>query len=218
MTVVSSTTILNTEPTSEITVKTDPIWLGERVDLSASLSTDIDGQIVSALWSWTDTDSMTGSASVTEISIFPTANTVVTLMVVDDMCGEDSSNVQLLVVQGPTISEFTSTSNGRNVDLQWSWDGPEANFSILRNGVSIGTTTELSFTDQPLFAGENTYAIQPVIDEEMLIAGTSATQTVLVEISVQSAPGPSTTGGLITGMMLLMFGLGIGVFTFLRRD
>ena len=217
-TVVSSTTILNTEPTSEITVKTDPIWLGERVDLSASLSTDIDGQIVSALWSWTDTDSITGSASGTEISIFPTANTVVTLMVVDDMGGEDSSNVQLLVVQGPTISEFTSTSNGRNVDLQWSWDGPEANFSILRNGVSIGTTTELSFTDQPLFAGENTYAIQPVIDEEMLIAGTSPTQTVLVEISVQSAPGPSTTGGLITGMMLLMFGLGIGVFTFLRRD
>ena len=84
-TVVSSTTILNTEPTAEITVKTDPIWLGERVDLSASLSTDIDGQIVSALWSWTDTDSMTGSASGTEISIFPTANTVVTLMVVDDM-------------------------------------------------------------------------------------------------------------------------------------
>jgi hypothetical protein len=73
-------------------------------------------------------------------------------------------------------------------------------------------------TDQPLFAGENTYAIQPVIDEEMLIAGTSATQTVLVEISVQSAPGSSTTGGLITGMMLLIFGLGIGVFTFLRRD
>ncbi|RJU80401.1 MAG: hypothetical protein DWC09_06870 [Candidatus Poseidoniales archaeon] len=217
-TVVSSTTIVNTNPTAEITVKTESIWLGERVDLSASLSADIDGQIVSALWSWTDTDSMTGSASGTEISIFPTANTVVTLVVVDDMGGEDTSTTQLLVVQGPTVSDFTSTLDGRNVDLQWAWDGPEANFSILRNGISIGTTDELSFTDQPFFAGENTYAVQPVIGEEILIAGASAPQTVLVEISAQSTPGPSATGGLITGMMLLMFGLGIGVFTFLRRD
>ena len=161
---------------------------------------------------------MTGSATGTEISIFPTANTVVTLVVVDDMGGEDSSNIQLLVVQGPTISEFTSTKNGRNVDLQWSWDGPEANFSILRNGVSIGTTNEFSFTDQPFFAGENTYAVQPIIGDELLIAGTSAPQTVFVEISAQSAPGPSTTGGLITGIMLLMFGLGIGVFFFFFLD
>jgi hypothetical protein len=217
-TAMSSTTVLNTDPTSEITVKTDPIWLGERVDLSASFSTDIDGQIVTALWSWTDTNSMTGTASGTEISIYPTANVVVTLVVVDDMGGEDTSNVQLLVVQGPTVSEFTSNSNGRNVNLQWAWDGPDANFSILRNGISIGVTDELSFTDQPLFAGETTYSVQPLIGEETLIAGASAPQTVLVETSAQAAPGPSSTSGLISGMMLLLFGLGIGFFTFMRRD
>ena len=161
---------------------------------------------------------MTGTASGTEISIYPTANVVVTLVVVDDMGGEDTSNVQLLVVQGPTVSEFTSNSNGRNVNLQWAWDGPDANFSILRNGISIGVTDELSFTDQPLFAGETTYSVQPLIGEETLIAGASAPQTVLVETSAQAAPGPSSTSGLISGMMLLLFGLGIGFFTFMRRD
>ena len=218
VTATSSTTVLNTAPTSEITVKTDPIWLGERVDLSASLSTDIDGQIVTALWSWTDTNSMTGTASGTDVSIFPTANIVVTLVVVDDMGGEDTSNVQLLVVQGPTVSEFTSVSTGRNVDLQWAWDGPDANFTILRNGISIGVTDELSFTDQPLFAGENTYSVQPLIGEEALIAGATAPQTVVVQTTAQAAPGPSTTGGLISGTMLLLFGLGIGFFAFMRRD
>ena len=218
VTATSSTTVLNIDPTSEITVKTDPFWIGERVDLSASLSTDIDGQIVTALWSWTDTNSMTGTASGTDVSIYPTANIVVTLVVVDEMGGEDTSSVQLLVVQGPTVSEFTSASNGRNVDLQWAWDGPDANFTILRNGISIGVTDELSFTDQPLFAGENTYSVQPLIGDKTLIAGASAPQTVVVETTVQAAPGPSTTGGLISGTMLLLFGLGIGFFAFMRRD
>ena len=82
-------------------------------------------------------------------------------MVVDDTGGQHSTTVQLTPTEGPSISDFTASLKNQKVELEWSWDGPSANFTILRNGVAVAVTDETSFLDQPLFAGMNTYSIQP---------------------------------------------------------
>ena len=215
---VTSSTVVNIAPVAEFQVMTQPVWIGERVDLTAVGSSDSDGTLVEYMWSWIDTNSITGSASGMEVSMIPTANTVLTLTVVDDMGGTGTSDVQLFAVQGPKVSELTSNVDGRTVDLQWSWDGPDANFSVLRNGIAVATTSEMFFTDQPLFAGENTYSIQPLLNDEALLAGTSPPQIVVVEVTAEEVSSTSTTGGLVTGTVVLLLGVSIGLFAFIRRD
>ena len=219
LTVIASTTILNIEPVAQIDILTETIWLGEWTVFSASQSEDLDGRIVEASWSWIDTDGTIGSDTGFEIQMIPLANTVMTLLVVDEMGATATANVQVATTQGPVISDFSIEIDGNSVELEWSWNGPNATFSILRNGVSVGVTTSQEFTDIPLFAGENSYSIQPLIDEMPLVAGTSPPQTILLEPASAVAPGPSSLGGLVSGIIFLLIGLGVCGFAFMdRRD
>tara|TARA_B100001094_G_scaffold331520_1_gene400135 strand:+ start:4013 stop:6550 length:2538 start_codon:yes stop_codon:yes gene_type:complete len=216
-TVIVSTTILNIEPVAQIQVLTNTIWEGEWVTLSAAQSQDADGQIVEATWSWIDSDGITGSESGFEINMIPFLNTVVTLTVYDDMDALATANIQLSPTEGPVVSEFLVDSSGTSVLLEWSWNGPNATFNVLRNGVSIGTTDSQSFSDNPLFAGESTYSIQPVVDDMPLVAGTSPSQTIVLEPAVADAPGPSSVSGLVSGIVFLLIGLSACGFAMMER-
>ena len=218
-TVIASTTILNIEPVAQIQVLTNTIWKGEWVTLSAAQSQDTDGQIVEAAWSWIDSDGITGSESGFEINMIPLLNTVVTLTVYDDMGALATANIQLSPTEGPAVSEFLVDSSGTSVLLEWSWNGPNATFNVLRNGVSIGTTDSQSFSDNPLFAGESAYSIQPVVDDMPLVAGTSPSQTIVLEPAAVDAPGPSSVSGLVSGIVFLLIGLSACGFAMMdRRD
>ena len=149
--------------------------------------------------------------------MIPLLNTMVTLTVYDDMGAMATANIQLSPLEGPEVSEFVVDSSGNSVELEWSWDGPNATFNVLRNGVSIGTTNTQSFSDNPLFAGESTYSIQPVVDDMPLIAGTSASQTVVLEPAAVDAPGPSSVGGLVSGIVFLLIGLSACGFAMMER-
>jgi hypothetical protein len=218
-TTIESTTVLNIEPVAQIEVETETIWIGEWAHLDASQSSDVDGRIVEATWAWVDTAGNIGATSGLKIQMMPFANAVVTLTVIDDMGAIATANVQLVTVQGPVISDFDAESKGKSVVLEWAWEGPNATFNILRNGVSIGTTTSQSFTDMPLFAGETSYSIQPQIGDEPLVAGVSSSQIVLLEPAAVDAPGPSSAGGLVSGIVFLLIGFAASGFAFMgRRD
>ena len=218
-TAITPTSILNIEPVASIDVVTQTIWVGEWVTLDAGQSSDIDGRVADASWSWIDTEGNTGSDSGFEIQMIPLANTVVTLTVIDDMGDSATTNVQLAVTQGPVLSDFSVEAKGKNVILEWKWDGPNATFNILRNGVLIGTSDGDSFTDTPLFAGENTYLVQPQRDDMPFVAGSSSSQTVLLEPAAVEAPGPSSFGGMISGILFLLIGLAACGFALMgRRD
>ena len=216
---IESTTVLNIEPVAQIEVITETIWIGEWAHLDASPSSDVDGRIVEATWAWVDTGGNIGTASGLKIQMIPFANAVITLTVIDDMGAIATANVQLVAVQGPVISDFDAESKGKSVVLEWTWNGPNATFNILRNGVSVGETTSQTFTDTPLFAGETSYSIQPQISNEPLVAGVSPSQTVLLEPAAVDAPGPSSIGGLVSGIIFLLIGFAASGFAFIgRRD
>ena len=218
-TAIESITVLNIEPVAQIEVQTETIWIGERAHLDASQSSDVDGQIVEATWTWVDTAGNIGMTSGLKIQMIPLANTVVTLTVIDDMGAIATVNMQLIAVQGPVISDFDAESKGKLVVLEWTWNGPDATFNILRNGVSVGTTASQSFTDAPLFAGETSYSIQPQIGDEPLVAGVSLSQIVLLETAAVEAPGPSSIGGLVSGIVFLLIGFAASGFALMgRRD
>ena len=218
-TTIESITVLNIEPVAQIEVQTETIWIGEWAHLDASQSSDVDGQIVEATWTWVDTAGNIGMTSGLKIQMIPLANTVVTLTVIDDMGAIATVNMQLVAVQGPVISDFDAESKGKLVVLEWTWNGPDATFNILRNGVSVGTTASQSFTDTPLFAGETSYSIQPQIGDEPLVAGVSLSQIVLLETAAVEAPGPSSIGGLVSGIVFLLIGFAASGFALMgRRD
>jgi hypothetical protein len=52
-----------------------------------------------------------------------------------------------------------------------------------------------------------------------LIAGTSGAQSILIETAATEAPGPSSTGGLISGIIFLLIGIAASGFALMgRRD
>jgi hypothetical protein len=218
-TAIKTITVLNIEPIAQINVQNEVIWIGEQTTLDATQSSDVDGQIVEATWSWIDIAGTISSDSGLEIQIIPPSNTVVTLTVLDDMGATATVDVQLSAVQGPVITDFNTESKGKSVVLEWDWNGPNATFNVLRNGILVGTTSSKSYTDTPLFAGDTSYAIQPQIGDMTLIAGTSDAQSILIEPAAADVPGPSSTGGLISGIIFLLIGITASGFAFMgRRD
>jgi len=216
---IETITVLNIEPEARIEVQSESIWIGEWATLDATQSSDVDGIIVEATWSWIDTAGTAGSDFGFIIQMIPIANTVVTLTVIDDMGATATANIQLSPVQGPVIIDFNAEPKGKSVVLQWGWDGPNATFNILRNGVLIGTTASESYTDTPLFAGDTSYSIQPQIGDMPLVSGTSGTQSILLETAAVEPPGPSSIGGLISGIVFLLIGIAVIGFAFTgRRD
>ena len=218
-TAIKTITVVNIEPTAQINVQNEVIWIGEWTTLDAAQSSDVDGRIVEATWSWTDATGTINSDSGFEIHMIPLANMVVTLTVLDDMGSTATAELQLSAVQGPMITDFNTESKGKSVVLEWGWNGPNATFNILRNGILIGTTASESYTDAPLFAGETSYAIQPQIGDMTLVAGTSGAQTIMIETAAAEAPGPSSTGGLVSGILFLLIGIVVSGFALIgRRD
>ena len=65
----------------------------------------------------------------------------------DDSGDEASANLLVTPVQGPIIEALEASIEGQTVLLEWTYDGPNANFSIERNGVVLEQTEEQNFAD-----------------------------------------------------------------------
>lgn len=215
--VLQTVTILNLAPTAIITNPTPTIWIGEILTLDGSDSTDTDGRIVTFAWSWADTAGGSGTATGATATFAPTTITTVQLTVQDDSGDQASTTFSFTPVQGPTIQELDWSLKGQLVDLTWAYDGPNANFSIERNGIVIDSVTDLHYADTPLTSGDTVYTIRPIIDGVALQEGASSTVTVQVPATTDSTSSEGGLSGSILGFVLLLIGVGSLSLLFLER-
>jgi hypothetical protein len=214
---IDSTTISNSPPTALITVVTNPVWIGESITVTSEQSSDSDGEVINSIWSWHDSNGNSGSAHSSQSMTFtPFSEVTLTLQIVDDLGGIGLATKTIEVVNGPHVSNIVTVQNGEEVELSWQWDGPQSQFSVIRNGNIIATTNQTSFVDIPIFSGDNSYSIQPVIDGRQLDAG-SDSSTTTVESSFKELQSTNDTAGMILGLVMLILSLTVAGAGYLNR-
>jgi hypothetical protein len=213
----AATTISNSPPTALITIVTNPVWIGETITVNSQMSSDSDGEVVNSIWSWNDSSGNSGSAHSTQSFTFTAFSEItLTLQIVDDLGGIGLATKTIEVVNGPHVSNIATVQNGEEVELSWQWDGPQSEFSIIRNGNTIATTNQTSFVDIPIFSGDNSYSIQPVIDGRQLDAGSDSSSTT-VESSFKELQSTNDTAGMILGLIMLISSLIVAATGYLNR-
>jgi len=214
---IASTTISNSPPTALINIVTNPVWIGESITVTSQMSTDSDGEVVNSIWSWTDSSGNSGSAySMQSFTFTAYSQVTLTLQVVDDLGGIGLATKTIEVVNGPHVSDITSIQNGQQVELSWQWDGPQSQFSVIRNGNVIATTNQTSFTDTPIFSGDASYSIQPIVDGRHLDAG-SESLPITVESSFKEIQSTNDFAGMILGFIMLISSLITVAMGYLNR-
>ncbi|MDA8716053.1 PKD domain-containing protein [Candidatus Poseidoniales archaeon] len=205
---VSSTsiTISNAPPTAIITVLTEYAYAGERVQLTASTSSDPDNRIVAYQWSWSSSQAGQSSTSGTDVSfLMPLSGSVsITLVVTDESGATDESTFVIQSLQALPCPSLTSSLEDENVNLAWAWNAQEsADFNVYRNGVLLGQTNQTSFTDTPSILGLTTYKLTVTIGDRVLESSCQVPST-QITVDTQAASfddGPSTTLGFGLGSL-----------------
>jgi hypothetical protein len=103
------------------------------------------------------------------------------------------------------------------IDFTWAYDGPNASFSIERNGIVLDSVTELNYVDTPLTSGDTVYTIRPIIEGVALQDGASSTVTVQVPATIDSTSSEGGLSASILGIVLLLIGVGSLSLIFLER-
>ena len=221
---VSSTsiTISNAPPTAIITVLTEYAYAGERVQLTASTSSDPDNRIVAYQWSWSSSQAGQSSTSGTDVSfLMPLSGSVsITLVVTDESGATDESTFVIQSLQALPCPSLTSSLEDENVNLAWAWNAQEsADFNVYRNGVLLGQTNQTSFTDTPSILGLTTYKLTVTIGDRVLESSCQVPST-QITVDTQAASfddGPSTTLGFGLGSLYTIIGILFLVAVILRR-
>ena len=217
--ITSQITIENLAPNAQIDIESNNLWDGEEIKLSAHNSTDLDGRIEIYSWQWSDNSGNSGTGTGKSYSFIPSGLVTVTLTVYDELGSNGYTSINLQTEVGPKVTSLEAESMQEQVELSWSWSGPEATFEILRNGDSITVISELEFVDTPLISGPTDYTIRPIIDGQGLHSGSSSIEGFMVETIEPAESSISTTGGLITGIIFIMLSIGSLSLIFIdRRD
>ena len=218
----TSITISNAPPTSIINVLTESAYAGERVQLTASASSDPDNRIVAYQWSWSSSSGGQSSTSGTDVSfLMPLSGSVsITLIVTDESGAIDESTTVVQALPALPCPSLTSILDDGDVNLAWSWDSQEsADFNVYRNGVLLGQTNKTSFADTPSILGLTTYKLTVTIGDRTLESDCQSPST-QITIDTQTADfdeGPSTTLGLGLGSLYTIIGILFLVAVILRR-
>jgi hypothetical protein len=219
---LTSITISNAPPIAVISVLTEYAYAGERVQLTASSSSDPDNRIVDYQWAWSSSSGGQSSTSGTDISfLMPLSGSVsVTLIVTDESGATDESTLVRLALPALPCPSLTSSFEDGNVNLAWTWGAQEsADFNVYRNGVLLGQTNQTSFVDTPSILGLTTYKLTVTIGDRVL-ESSCQTPTTQITIDTQAASfddGPSTTLGFGLGSLYTIIGLVFLVAVILRR-
>ena len=207
-------TISNTAPVATITAP-DKLVKGAMVTFSATDSTDVDGAVVTAIWSVDDTVMHNGMTFTTIM----TSALNLKVKVIDDLGANDVTSQSYVGTAPPSAVNVQAELDGSDVAI--SWQGDAEDWAIFHNGEKIGTTTEQKFRHTPTIEGQHNYSVLAIIDGQ-IIQDESAGISDSVELTtslVAEAPGPSETAGLVFSIVMLLIGLaGIGFSFMPRRD
>ena len=218
----TSITISNAPPTAIITVLTESAYAGERVQLTASSSSDPDNRIVAYQWSWSSSSGGQSSTSGTDVSfLMPLSGSVsITLVVTDESGAVDESTAVVQALPALPCPSLTGTLDDGDVNLAWSWDSQEsADFNVYRNGVPLGETNETSFADTPSILGLTTYKLTVAIGDRTLESDCQSPST-QISIDTQAADfdeGPPPALGFGLGSLYTIIGILFLVAVILRR-
>ena len=218
----TSITISNAPPTAIITVLTESAYAGERVQLTASSSSDPDNRIVAYQWSWSSSSGGQSSTSGKDVSfLMPLSGSVsITLVVTDESGAVDESTTVVQALPALPCPSLTATLDDGEVNLAWSWDSQEsADFSVYRNGVSLGETNETNFADTPSILGLTTYKLTVAIGDRTLESDCQSPST-QITIDTQAADfdeGPPPALGFGLGSLYTIIGILFLVAVILRR-
>ena len=207
----------NLPPSANFEIISTNLWRGEIIQLDASSSFDVDGVITNYLWQYQDSEGNQASATGQSVEIIGYGTIGMSLTVEDDLGLTATLNSIIVTTQGPIISELSAVNDDKEVLLTWQYSGDNAEFSILRNGEQIGTTTNQAFADEPLIAGPTSYTITPVVDGQQLIAGSMTISDFEVSITAEPASSVSETGGFILGIIFLLASFGVVTLSLIGR-
>ena len=215
-------TISNAPPIAVISVLTEYAYAGERVQLTASSSSDPDNRIVGYQWAWSSSSGGQSSTSGTDISfLMPVVGSVsVTLVVTDESGATDQSTFIIQALSALPCPSLTSSLEDGNVNLAWTWEAQEsADFNVYRNGVLLGQTNQTSFVDTPSILGLTTYKLIVTIGDRVLESScqTPSTQITIDAQAAEFDDGPSTALGFGLGSLYTIIGLLFLVAVILRR-
>ena len=206
--------ISNTAPVAVITAP-DKLVKGAMVTFSATDSTDLDGAVVTAIWS------IDGAVMHNGMTFTTTMTSALNLevKVIDDLGANDVTSQSYIGTAPPSASNVNAKLDGSDVVITWQGDAED--WAILHNGEQIGTTAELKFRHTPTIEGQHNYSVLAIMDGQV-IQDDSAGVSTSVELTtsvVAEAPGPSETAGLVFSIVMLLIGLvGIGLSFMPRRD
>ena len=147
----------NLAPSAKISIDSANTWAGEIITLNASESHDLDGLVMNYYWQWQSTNGELMTSNGKIIDIVGNGVIAVSLTVEDDLGATAETTTTIQTTQGPSVSSLQAANDGSNVVLEWEWQGPDAEFSISRNGVEIGKVSQNEFKDKP------TYLDRPII-------------------------------------------------------
>ena len=207
----SEATIANTLPNPVISVLEENLWMGETITLDASQSFDSDGLITNAIWVWSDSLGNGGQLiGMSRELVLESRSATIQLTVIDDSSGRNTTTRSIMLTSPPTITNFDVTIDGVEANLDWDWSGPQANFNVYRNGVLIAVVENSSYIDSPELAGQHTWSVSAVIGDVEIGEDESdlSTTTALDLSSLDETGAPSATGGLILGIIFIVFGFG----------
>ncbi len=231
--------IANVPPTAMISTSPEPPIAGAFITLDASMSTDIDGDIIHHMW---DVNGVSLTGEIVNVQLGAGAHSVM-LTVVDDM-GDTSTSVSYITFGDvTTVSDLSATLSGSEVELSWEWTEGETNFRIYRssspfissehgaNGEAlvtdlepVGETTELFWSETAPVASTLYYAVTAEVDslEVLWLFETDNTASVDASqapnsIDVQPTGSISAMSLPLTIIMLLVGLASIGITLFGRR-
>jgi len=203
--------IANIEPQAKITTE-QMSWIGVPTTLSASTSMDIDGVITDAVWIINGQE-----YGGVEITISPTTiSTEVLLVVYDDSGASSNVTISLSASSPPSADNLQAETSGNSIVI--TWEGSADNWSVYRDGISLGQTSSNTWTDLPTIVGIHQYQVYAIVDETVVASGPVTTAELTVDDVVEAA-GPEDGLGMIFGLIMILAGAaGIASAFLPRRD
>jgi hypothetical protein len=240
----ASVVISNIPPMASMNDISNLIKSGSVTSLDASLSIDVDGNIVS--WIWTINDKEV-SGEVVDVLLEPGSHKI-NLTVIDNL--GDSSTIQnnINIDTINTVENITIDIDGLNIDIKWFWDGPSTTFNIYRSTspidtvigltsldnipqwgepipsrlVPIGITNETKWSEKVPIGSEIYYVITTYSNGEEIVWISSDDNTAIIDASAAIDPKTNNKSEnsffvLISSLIMIIIGISSIIFNLLVR-